>query len=98
MSNFSAPIRVDMKEFDLQNDGAFLSLLTGRTLQEAVEISRWTGSAFPATLKSFRPYMWLNMTSYSSSTSKGFILSLTSPDEEGKHSLPSLVFLLDVFI
>ena len=97
-SNFSNPIRVDVMEFDLQNDGAFLSLLTGQTLQEEVEIVRWTGSAFPATLKSYRPYMWLNMTSYSSSTSKGFILSLTSPDEEGKHSLSNILFLLDVFI
>ena len=93
-SNFSNPIRVDVMEFDLQNDGAFLSLLTGRTPQEVVEIARWTGSALPATLKSYRPYMWLNMTSYSSSTSKGFILSLTSPDEEGKHSLSNLVFFV----
>ena len=74
---------MDFKHFNL-SASASLALFNGKTSEERTEIARLTSSAFPNDITSYRPYMRLEMESDSSSTSSGFVLTLTSPDNTSK--------------
>ena len=84
-STFMNAIFISFSQFSLTQSGAFLTLYTGKTSDTKTKIAQLTGAAFPNDITSYRPYLWLVMETNRSSPTDGFILSLRSPNQTGKH-------------
>ena len=84
-------ILISFLDFNFDPSLDFMTLYNGRTsdMSARTEIAQLSGGALPTDITSYRPHLWLELDSDTSSTGQGFVVKIRAVDEQGRYWIRS---------